>query len=131
MTVASRSDTRERTGEGDLPGWVALWFGALGGQAAWALAVLAAYPTVAIVCEAGASTLWIHLVRWVAAVVAVAATAVALRSWRAGQAATGGVPPKVVTRVRFMGLGGALLSGAAVFLLFVEDIAAWVIHPCL
>lgn len=130
--MASAPTTRPRIGEPDLPGWATLWFGVVGGQAAWAVAVLAAYPTVAMVCDAGASTVWIHAVRWVAMVVAAVASAVAVRSWRRGRAATGSdTSDRVAARVRFMGLGGALLSGSAVFLLFVEDIATWVIHPCL
>lgn len=114
-----------------LPRWPSLWFGVLGGQAAWAVAVLLAYPTVAAVCDAGASTAWIHAVRWSALVVALAATAVAHRCWRVGRSAGDDVPAESASRARFMGLGGVLLSGAGAFLLFVEDIATWVIHPCL
>lgn len=114
-----------------LPGWAPLWFGVAGGQAAWAIAVLVAYPTVAAVCDAGASTIWVHLVRWSALAVALSATAVAYRSWRVGRSAGDDVPAALAARVRFMGLGGVLLSGAGAFLLFVEDIATWVIHPCL
>lgn len=114
-----------------LPGWGALWFGVLGGLAAWGLAVLVAYPTVAIVCDAGASPVWIHLVRWTALVIALAATTVAYRSWRTAGRAGDHVPAGLAARVRFMGLGGALLSGAGAFLLIVEDIATWVIDPCL
>lgn len=114
-----------------LPGWAPLWFGVVGGQAAWGIAVLVAYPTVAIVCDVGASALWIHLVRWAALAVALAATVVAHRSWRVGQEAGDGVPPAQAARVRFMGLAGVVLSSAGAFLLFVEDIATWVIDPCL
>lgn len=123
--------TGERVRTWRLPGWGPLWFGVFGGLAAWGLAVLVAYPTVAMVCGAGASTLWFHLVRWSALVVALAATTVAYRSWRTAQQAVDDVPVALAARVRFMGLGGALLSGAGVFLLIVEDIATWVIDPCL
>lgn len=114
-----------------LPGWGSLWFGVAGGQAAWAIALLVAYPTVAAVCDARASTVWIHLVRWVALAVALAATAVAHRCWRTGRDAAGDVPPALAARTRFMGLGGVLASAAAAFLLVVEDIATWVVDPCL
>lgn len=114
-----------------LPGWLPLWFGVAGGQAAWAVAVLVAYPIVAVVCNAEASSVWIHLVRWSALAVALAAAAVAHRSWRVGRDAGEDVPVALATRVRFMGLGGVLLSVSAAFLLLVEDIAAWVIDPCL
>lgn len=114
-----------------LPGWAAQWFGVLGGQAAWGLAVLVAYPTVAVVCDAGASSAWIHGVRWSALAVALAAAAVAYRTWRIAEDVGDDVAAAVASRVRFMGLGGTLLSGAAAFLLIVEDIATWVIDPCL
>lgn len=121
----------ERVRSQPLPGWLPLWFGVAGGQAAWAVAVLVAYPTVAVVCNAGASALWVHLVRWSALVVALAATSVAYRSWRLGQRAGDDVPAALAARVRFMGLGGVVLSAAGAFLLVVEDIATWVIDPCL
>lgn len=121
----------ERARPRRLPGWGALWFGVVGGQAAWAVAVLVAYPTVAVVCNTGASTLWIHLVRWSALAVALAATAVASRCWRSGRSAGDDVPAGLASRVRFMGLGGIVLSAAGAFLLVVEDIATWVIDPCL
>ena len=114
-----------------LPGWAALWFGVAGGQAAWAAAVLIAYPTVAVVCDLGADRVWIHLVRWVAGAIAAAAVVVAHRNARRGQAAGDDVPPGEAARARFMGVGGLLLSAVAVFLLFVEDLATWVIDPCL
>jgi hypothetical protein len=33
--------------------------------------------------------------------------------------------------VSFLGFGGMLLSGSGTFLLIVEDLATWVIDPCL
>lgn len=123
--------TDERVRARRLPGWAPLWFGVVGGQAAWGIAVLVAYPTVAIVCDVGASALWIHLVRWSALAVALAATAVAHRSWRTAGDAGDDVPPARAARARFMGLAGVVLSSAGAFLLFVEDIATWVIDPCL
>lgn len=123
--------TEERGRSQRLPGWPQLWFGVAGGQAAWAIAVLVAYPTVAAVCDAGTSTLWIHVVRWSALAVALAAAVVASRNWRAAGHLPDGAPPHLVSRLRFMGLGGVLLSSAGAFLLIVEDIATWVIDPCL
>lgn len=121
--------THSGAGDRGLPGWASLWFGSLGGLAAWGVAVLAAYPTVAAVCDAGASKMWIHAVRWTAMVVALAATAVAYRSWRRAQT-VGDAPARAASRARFMGLGGVMLSLAGLFLLLVEDLATWVIDPC-
>lgn len=130
-TLPPSGDVRGRAGE-RMPGWFALWFGVIGGQAAWAIGLLVAYPTVAAVCGADAPRVVIHLVRWVAFAIAVTATSVAYRSWRRAQAATdSGVASETVTRTAFMGLGGLLLSAAGAFLVFVEDLATWVIDPCL
>jgi hypothetical protein len=118
-------------GDAPLPSWLALWFGVAGGQAAWGLAVLIAYPTVAAVCQAEAPRFFIHAVRWTAMVVAIAATAVAFRSWRQAEAVRAEAPEPAASRASFMGLGGMMLSATATFLLFVEDMATWVIDPCL
>lgn len=135
------------------PGTLAQAFAVGGGMAAWGVALLVAYPTVQLACAAGLPVL-VHLVRWIALAVAIAAT---LTGWRvaaaardlAGSSAAAGAargadaegahpdaeaesaPAARIERLRFMGLGGALLSASGAFLLVVEDLAAWVIHPCL
>lgn len=127
--MSAHQDTATRAPP--VPGWAALWFGVVGGQAAWGAAVLVSYPTVAAVCEAGASSLWVHGVRWTALVIALAATAVARANWLRGRRPPTDVPERVAARVRFLGLGGMLLSASGAFLLLVEDLATWVIDPCL
>jgi hypothetical protein len=113
-----------------LPGWGRLWFAVAGGQAAWGIAVLAAYPMVRIGCALG-MPLVVHAVRWTAMAVAVAATIAGVRAWRDGRAVLRDAPMREAQRAVFMGLVGALLSAAAFVLLFVEDLATWVIDPCL
>lgn len=115
-----------------LPGWTAQWFAALGGQIAWAAAVLIAYPLVQVGCELG-QTWFVHLPRWIAMAIGIAATLVGIKVWKVSRAvlAAGTDAPKKAQRAAFMGLGGAMLSGSAVFILFIEDIATWVIDPCL
>lgn len=133
-----------------LPGGRSLAFAVAGGQAVWALALLVAYPTVQVACAADLPIL-VHLVRWIAMVVALGATVTGGRAWRAahaagamapgehGDPASPDEPPRAFAtgwrrhaqRVAFLGFAGMLLSGIAVFLLFVEDLGTWVIDPCI
>lgn len=130
MGTTAPEPEHERGAPGDLPGWTRLWFGVVGGQAAWGLAVLIAYPTVAAVCQAHGSALLVHAVRWVAGAIAITATLVSHGNWRRAERA-GDAPRRAAHRASFMGFVGMLLSGAGVLLLFVEDLATWVIDPCL
>lgn len=130
MSTTTPEPEREHEAAGDLPGWGRLWFGVAGGQAAWGLAVLVAYPTVAAVCQAHGSPLLVHAVRWVAGAIAVAATLVSHGNWRRAEKARD-APRRAAQRASFMGFVGMLLSAAGVLLLFVEDLATWVIDPCL
>lgn len=111
-----------------LPGAAARAFAVSGGLAAWAIAFLAAYPLVRVSCAVG-SSLPVHLVRWAAMVVAVAAT---LTGWRLYRAA-GTHPPEGhgTEKARFFGRAGMVLSVGGLALLAVEDLASWVIDPCL
>jgi hypothetical protein len=131
MTPVTRSTPTADPAEAGRP-W-ALVFAVVGGQAAWAVALLVAYPTVQVACRLNLPLL-VHLVRWTALAVAVPATLVGYRSWRRlGEAerAVADSPPHATQRTSFVAFGGMLLSGMAVLLLFIEDLATWVIHPCL
>jgi hypothetical protein len=129
-TPSTEPAGRHRAG---LPGAAAQVFAVVGGQAAWAVAVLTAYPMVQIACGL-AQPLVVHAVRWVALAIALAATLTGYRVYRAARGAeahTDDAGRWRVQRVRFTGLGGLLLSAAGAFLLVVEDLATWVIDPCL
>lgn len=118
------------TAHRDLPGRLPQVFGVVGGMGAWGIALLTAYPTVQIACVVG-QPLLVHLVRWVALVVAVAAMLTAWQvSRRAQRADEDRVGPVRVRNARLVGLGGALVSASGVLLLAMEDAAAWVIDPC-
>lgn len=110
------------------PGSAARAFAVTGGLAAWAIAFLAAYPLVRVSCAVGTS-LPVHLVRWVAMAVAVGAIVTGSRLYWAGRAH----PPEErgSQKARFFGLTGMVLSGGGLALLAVEDLASWVIDPCL
>ena len=132
MTAAS-PETARRQRDG-LPGAIAQVYAVVGGQAAWGVAVLTAYPMVQIACGAG-QPLLVHLVRWVALAVALGATLTGYSVYRRARGAEERgdhpVAPKRIQRMRFTGFGGMLLSAAGALLLFVEDLATWVIDPCL
>lgn len=130
MSTVAPEPEQEHGATHELPGWARLWFGVAGGQAAWGLAVLVAYPTVAAVCQAHGSALLVHAVRWVAGAIAITATLVSHGNWRTAEKARD-APRQAAQRASFMGFVGMLLSGAGVLLLFVEDLATWVIDPCL
>lgn len=114
-----------------LPGRLPQVFGVVGGMGAWGVAVLAAYPMVQIACALSQPVL-VHLVRWVATAVALAATFTAWWVYRHAQRVDEGeVGPVRARNTRMIGFGGTLVSASGVLLLVVEDLAAWVIDPCL
>lgn len=130
MTAARGS---EGTGRDDqrLPCAARQSFAVVGGLAAWGVALLVAYPMVQIACAADRPVL-VHLVRWAALAVAVAATAVGWSVHRgANRISTDHYDRRRVQRVGFVGLTGMLLSASGALLLIVEDLATWVIDPCL
>lgn len=132
MTDTRPTDQRRDRRDG-LPGAFAQAFAVVGGLAAWGIAVLVAYPMVQIACGLEQRII-VHLVRWTALAIALAATAsgfVVSRRASAVEAQGDHPSPKRVERVRFAGFGGMLLSGGGALLLFVEDLATWVIDPCL
>lgn len=115
----------------ELPGRLPQVFGVVGGMGVWGVAVLTAYPMVQIACAAG-QPLLVHLVRWVAAAVALVATITAWRVYRrADRVDDDHVGPARARNTRLVGLGGTLISASGVLLLVIEDIATWVIDPCL
>lgn len=116
---------------GDLPGRLSQTFGVVGGMGVWGMALLVAYPTVQVACVVGQPVL-VHLVRWTAMVVALAATLTAWRVYRRAERAddeAAGVTR--VRSVRLIGLAGTLISASGLLLLLIEDMATWVIDPCL
>lgn len=115
----------------ELPGLAPQLFALMGGISVWMVAVLTAYPMVRIACVVG-QPLLVHLVRWIAALVALAATLTAIWVYRRGkQADEGRVGAAAARNVRLVGFAGALIGATGVLLLLVEDLATWVIDPCL
>jgi hypothetical protein len=126
--------TPNRLDAADLPGPAPQAFAVVGGMAAWGVALLTAYPVVQIACSVG-QPLLVHLVRWTATLIALTATLTGRHVYRRARAAEPGPDDPVVReriqRTRFLGFGGMLVSATGVLLLVVEDLATWVIDPCL
>lgn len=115
-----------------------LWFGLLGGAAAWSAHLLASYPSVRVACAAGGEWL-LHGITAVTALVAASATAVAWREWRAAGSDGGlgsGVQPASTAgpdlgRVRFMAGLGTLLSLLFFVVTVVEGLPVFFADPCM
>lgn len=125
-TADERTTARE-----ELPGRAAQAFGVMGGMGVWGAAVLAAYPMVQVAC-AVEQPLLVHMVRWTATLIGLAATLTAWRVYRrAGRVDEQRAGVVRVRNTRMVGFAGALISASGVLLLLVEDLATWVIDPCL
>lgn len=96
-----------------------LWFGILGGPAAWSAHLLVSYGFVYVVRGTG----WVfllHLTTLVTALVALAAGIAAWRGWRHPSAEDKAEMPDVAARRAFMGYTGLLLSGLFFLVILVE-----------
>ncbi len=115
-----------------MPGWLALWFGLLGGFAAFTVQLLVGYLIVGAGCLAGLSDLQpaVHLLSLVALLAAIGAWIVAWRCWRAAgigeQSETGGARG----RTGFMGLGGMLLNTLFLIAIVYNGVTSLAIRPC-
>lgn len=110
-------------------GIIALWFGFLGGPAAWYLHLNISYSLVRLICETG-DTVLLHLTTFVTLAVALGALLVAVRSWRRLE------QPRLTTgsgtagRSRFLALGGIALSAFFALTLITAWIPDFLIEPC-
>lgn len=92
-------------------GDAALWFALLGGPAAWTAHLLSSYALVGLACRLQ-TTLPLHLVTGLTALVSAAAALTGWTAWRkAGD-----------DRVRFMAGTGAALAAFFVYVILVEGL---------
>ena len=111
-------DAPERVGVEVRPSSVALWTGILAGPLAWASALEAKYALVQYACHNHAQ--WIM---WAITLAALVITAFgALCSWRGWVDDT--------PRVRFMAIGGLLLSAAFALSIISMAIPDLFLRPC-
>ena len=99
----------------------ALWFGLLGGAAAWVLHLNLTYLIVPHTCRWGQAP-WMHLLTLAALAMAVAATVAGRRVWASGHGHD---------HRRFLGLAGAALSALFVLVIAFEGTQVLLIDPCL
>jgi hypothetical protein len=107
-----------------------LWFGVLGGLAAWSAHLVLAYVLISVGCDDGRSRLGVDAdagltLAYVAATlvfgaVAAAATLTAIRAWRDEREWR-----------RFFGLFGALLSALALGTILLAGLQPFFLRPCL
>jgi hypothetical protein len=114
----------------------ALWFGFLGGLAAWALHLTITYLLVYNGCVLGLASLrmWLVVVTVILALVTLAAVAMAYRVWRrvtdiydSEHDSEGEID---FTRVRFVALMGIWLSGLSFLILVLVSIPILSLRPC-
>jgi len=136
------------TGDGDRASvrLATLWFGLLGGPIAWTLQLLIDYPLVAHYCFPDAARrivptidslhLIVSIVSVLALAGAVAALFTALRSWRVSGGDFGGERAQLTEaapppgRVRFMSLGGILVSSLTIVGIVIHGGFVILLAPC-
>jgi hypothetical protein len=123
MTVDPRTDIP------DAPEIRALWTGLLLAPAAFLLNLEVAYAVVPRACSAQ-SRLLVHLVHIVCFLLAAAGALTAWRSWRAHGEIWPGEAGGRISRSRFMGGVGLLLSLFIVLVLVAQWIPSFMLSPC-
>jgi hypothetical protein len=115
----------------------ALWFGLLAAPLAWSVQLVAGYALSAQSCFpggvpraepiAGGVGILVVLIGMMELVVGIGGLLVAVSSWRAGRR---GPDDEVGSRVRFMALGGILMSAVFVAGIVMATISPFLIGPC-
>lgn len=107
---------------------LALWTGWLLGPLAWGVHLMASYLLVSWVCAGGGR--WaLHAVTVATAALALLAGLIAYVQWRptrgGGQGGHG-----ARERVRFMAVGGTIISALMVLIIIAEGIPNFIVSPC-
>ena len=148
---SSGSQDRRNNGAGRGSQW-AMWFGLLGGVAAWTLHLAIAYPLVYNGCALGLDQLstWLLILTAVLGAVALIATITAFFTWRAvgpqasspapsptprtgpqaSSPASSPAPGGMLGSRRLLGLMGMGLSGLSLLILIFSAIAIVGLGPC-
>jgi len=106
------------------PSSVALWSGIMAGPAAWAVGLELRYALVPWACRTGEQ--WVLTA--ISALMLLVAAAGFFLSWRGWQAGEG--DDSRPTRVRFMAVGGMLLSAAFFLTIIAGTIPDFFLRPC-
>lgn len=108
-----------------------LWTGWFIGPAAWGLHLLVSYVLVPWVCRTG--EYWtLHGVTLVTFLLATAGMMISWRQWTSvGRGALTGPGDPSVRRVRFMAVGGLLISALSALIILVEGLPGFVLSACI
>jgi putative membrane protein len=114
-------------------GPVRLWFGALGGPAAWFVHLVLTYALVPVVCRTVAPELLLHGATVLFGAVAAGAAVVAWRNLTRVRGSSESVPThrNALTRVRFMAQAGLALDILFLLVIIAEGSPALIHDPCL
>ncbi len=107
----------------------ALWFGVLGGIGAWAAHLGLSWRLVGYACTHD-STLWLHVVTLVAALITLAALVTAWTRWRSAAGEVDSAASVSVETNQFMGLLGTIVSALFLLLILVEGVGPFVLEAC-
>lgn len=104
---------------------LALWSGWVLGPMAWGVHLIASYLLVEPACRAGHR--WaLHGATLVTTLMALAGVFVAWRHWRGRKAQAGDKK-----YIRFLALGGVLISAFSVAIILAEGLPNFMLSPCL
>lgn len=125
--------TETRTPESEPVSQLSLWFGLLGGAAAWAAHLVLAYALVPLACAQGLEIL-LYATIPLTMVVAIAAIVFAWRGWsrvreRANETDENG-NRLISQRVRFMALSGLAMSTYFLFVIVAQSVPIITQSPC-
>jgi len=109
-----------------------LWFVFLAGPVLWIIDLMVGYPIAAIGCDAHfmGATVLLHLLTLACAAGTAVAGVVAWRRWQASGAGEMSVAGGGGRSGTFMELAGILMSVLFFVLILFEDVAIFVLRPC-
>lgn len=125
--------TETRTTRSEPVSQLSLWFGLLGGAAAWAAHLVLAYALVPLACARGLEIL-LYATIPLTMVVAIAAIAFAWRGWSRVRELADETDENgnrlVSQRVRFMALSGLAMSTYFLFVIVAQSVPIITQSPC-
>jgi nitrogen fixation-related uncharacterized protein len=126
--MTSRADTEFAEPVGQL----SLWFGILGGAAAWGAHLAISYALVPLACAVGLEIL-LYMTIPATLMIAAAAILFSWRGWKRAQFPKDDIDNGhriVIDRVRFMALSGLVMSGFFLVVIIAQSVPIIMQSPC-